>query len=380
MRMRFFPLLLGFYVFSAFGNVSVMTNRPVKLFAQPTERSIVLSEVSGKSSFRAIEQSEDKEWVFVSDGLRYGWIRKSFVKTYDESAAAVTEKNPPRVTREGVVSRDLNPKVQFSDDDLPADDEVIENARGRRSSTNRFDDYSGDSEGDIFVVKTAGSLFEKPLRNANRFGDVESNDRVEFLNLSNDQKWAHVRVLETSEEGWLPRKDIARKVGREELESLNRPSDRTIHWGAYGVFAPLPWSVGFLGTLSKTYYSLVVADTPLELGLGLGYNGGATYSHSLTVSYVDMRGFVRWEPRIMPKVTLPVELGALYKYGIIRTTLTQDEFNSMKSRARQNETGLLFGVGLNYIPNDVFKMIVIPELQVTSSIDLVLNAGVTYSF
>jgi hypothetical protein len=52
----------------------------------------------------------------------------------------------------------------------------------------------------------------------------------------------------------------------------------------------------------------------------------------------------------------------------------------MKSRAKQNETGLLFGVGLNYVPNDVFKMIVIPEIQVTSSIDLVLNAGVTYSF
>jgi hypothetical protein len=381
--MRFFPLLLGFCVVSAFGSVSVLVNRPAKLFAEPTERSLILAEVSGKSSFRAIEQSEDKEWVFVSDALRYGWIRKSFVNAYEESLAAVTENNPPKMTREKVVSRDLSPKVQFSDDDLPTDDEA-DGGFGRKRFSQDFSDdgVDQDSQSGVYIVKTSGSLFEKPVRSANRFGRVEVSDQVEFLNLSNDQKWVQVRLEETGEEGWLPRKDIARKVSRYELESLNRPSDRNIHLGAYGLYDRLPWSLGFLGTLSRTFNSLMIGETPLELGVGLGYNVGSTYSsHSLAVTYIDMRGFLRWEPHIMPKVTVPFELGAVYKYGIIRTTLTQDEFNASNIPVKQNETGILFGLGLNYVPNDIFKMVIIPELQATSSsIGFVLNAGVVYSF
>ena len=191
--MRFFPLLLGFYVVSAFGSVSVVVNRPARLFAEPTERSLILTEVSGKASFRAIEQSEDKEWVFVSDALRYGWIRKSFVSAYNESLAAVNESTP-KTTREKVVSGDLNPKLDFSDDDL-SEEGKASSARKKRSSGDSFEDgFSEDYQGDVFVVRTAGSLYEKPVRSSNRFGNVEANDQVEVLNLSNDQKWAQVRL------------------------------------------------------------------------------------------------------------------------------------------------------------------------------------------
>jgi hypothetical protein len=351
-----------------------------KLFAQPTEQSPVLSEVAGKSPLRALEQSEDKQWVFVSDGLRYGWIRKSFVTSYDERLAAVNEKSNYKTTREKVVSKDLSSRKRDSlDDDLSEDDDLDESGIKKKSSSD-FDEFEETSKGQVFFVRNSGSLYDKPLRNADRFASVESNDQVEFLNLSTDQKWARVRVLETGEEGWIQRKEIARKRDRSEFESLNRLSDRNVHWSAYGVFSPVPWSLGFIGTLSKTLDFLMIAETPLEFGLGFGYNFGSTYTQALTVSYWDARGFMRWEPKIRPKVALPFEFGFLYKYAIIRTLLTKADFDAIGSRVKQGESGLLFGIGASYLPNDVVKFVVLPELQVTSSIDLVLNAGVTFSF
>ena len=380
MRIRSLPLLLGLCVFSAYGSISVIVQRMAKLFAQPTENSPILTEVAGKSPFRALEQSQDKEWVFVSDGLRYGWIRKNFVRMYEEPLAAASEQPFVTTTRERVVSKDFKFRKNKADSDLPLDDEILEDGGSKKFSDNFSDEFESGVEGDVFVVRTTGSLYEKPLRNAKRFGKIESNDQVEFLTLSNDQRWARVRVLETGEEGWLPRKNIARKVGSTELENLNRPSDRNLHLGAYGIFAPTPWSLGFVGTFSKTYESLVIAEIPLELGVGFGYNVGATYSQSLTVSYLDMRAYARWEPRLRPKVALPVNVGLLYKYGVIRTTLTQSEFKAIGSRVRQGETGLSFGIGVSYLPNDVFKFTVLPEVQVTTSIDLVLDAGISFSF
>ena len=380
MRTKYLGLLLGFYVFSAQGNIPVTVNNSAKLFAGPTEQSAVITQVPGKAPLRALQQSDDKQWVFVSDGLRFGWIRKSFVTRYTEPEAAVTQKNPPKITREKIVSKALNPKIDFSDDDLPLDDEVLGEGNNDRYSRNRFGEMVDASQGEIFIVRNEGALYEKPLRNADRFGNLESNDQVEFLNLSNDQKWVRVRVLETGEEGWLPRKDIARKIGRSELEELNRLSDRTLHWGIYGVFSPVPWSLGGLGTFSKTFNSLAIADTPLELGAGFGYSAGNTYSQFLTVSYFDFRGYLRWEPRVASKIAIPIDFGLLYKYAIIKTTLSEAEFKAANSRIKLGESGLLFGVGVSYVPNEVVKFIVMPKLQVTSSIDLILDAGVTYSF
>lgn len=381
MRMVYWIALLGFCVGSAWGNIPVTVNSSAKLFAQPTERSAVLTQVSAKSGLRALNQSDDKKWIFVSDGLRYGWIRKNFVAIYKESDAAVTQKKPPKMTREKVVSRDLRPKPRFSDDpDLPSDDDIWDEEGDGPVSRNRFGESIENSQGEVFIVKKAGALFEKPLRNADQFGNIETNDRVEFLNLSNDENWVRVRVLETGEEGWLPRKDISRRENRDESESLNRRSDRTAHLGLYGVFAPTPWSLGVLGTFSKTLNSLFIAETPLELGVGLGYSAGNTYSQILTASYIDTRAFLRWEPRVGAKVTLPFELGFLYKHGIIKTSLTKEEFVAANSRIKLNEMGLLFGIGASYVPNDVFKLLVMPKLQVTGSIDLILDAGVVYSF
>jgi hypothetical protein len=382
MRMKFLPLLLGFCVFSAWGNISVTVNRSAKLFVSPTENSAILSQVSGKSPLRAIEQSEDKKWVFVSDGLRYGWIRKEFVTQFDESKAVVAQKKAPKLTRESVVSKDLRPRPNFSDDsDLPLDDESMDGGlMDNRSSSVRFAETIEDSKGEVFVVRKSGALYDKPLRNADQFGKIESDDRVEFLNLSNDENWVKVRVIETGEEGWLPRKDISRKDVRDDWNTINRISDRTTHLGVYGVFSPVPWSLGVLGTLSKTFNSLMIAETALELGAGLGYSVGNTYSQFLTVSYLDTRVFLRWEPHVSPKVTIPMELGLLYKRGIIRTTLSQSEFERADSRIKLGESGMLFGAGVSYVPNDIFKFIVMPKLQVTSSLDLILDAGVTYSF
>jgi hypothetical protein len=382
MRIKFFPFLLGLCVFSAWGNISVTVNRSAKLFALPTEKSAPLSQVSGKSPLRAIEQSQDKKWVFVSDGLRYGWIRKEFVSKFEESKAVEAQRKPPKITRERVVSRDLRPRPNFSDDnDFPLDDEALDGGEmDGRSSSLRFAETIENNQGEVFVVRKSGALYDKPLRNADQFGKIESDDRVEFLNLSNDENWVKVRVLETGEEGWLPRKDISRKVARDQLDTLNRLSDRTTHLGVYGVFSPVPWSIGVLGTFSKTFYSLRIAETPLELGAGLGYSAGNTYSQFLTVSYIDMRGFLRWEPRVSPRLTVPLDLGLIYKRGIIRTTLSQSEFESAKTRIKLGETGMLFGAGVSYVPNDIFKLIVMPKLQVTSSLDLILDAGVIYSF
>ncbi len=382
MRIKITLILLGLCVGSAWANISVTVNRTAKLFASPTESSVVLSQVSGKSPLRAIQQSEDKKWVFISDGLRYGWIRKEFVSQFDESKAVVAQKKPPKVTREKVVSRDLEPRPNFSDDgDMPLDDEALDDGLvDGRSSSLRFAETIENSQGDVFLVKKKGALYDKPLRNADQFGKVELDDKVEFLNLSNDENWVEVRVLETGEEGWLPRKDISRKVGRDEFESQNQFSNRATHLGVYGVFSPVPWSLGVLGTLSKSLYSLRIVDTPLELGVGFGYNVGNTYSELLTVSYLDTRAFLRWSPRVSPKLHVPLELGFLYKKGIVRTTLSQAGFEAANSRIKLGETGVLFGAGVSYVPNDIFKFIVMPKLQATASIDLILEAGVTYSF
>lgn len=380
MRMKYWAVLLGLCVGSAWGNIPVTVTSSAKLFAEPTERSGILSQVSGKSGLRALNQSDDKQWVFVSDGLRYGWIRKNFVSIYKESDAVVTQNKPPKITREKVVSKDMRPKPNFSDDpDLPDDDVLDDVARGS-SKRNHFGESIENSKGEIFIVRKSGSLFEKPLRNAQQFGNIETNDRVEFLSLSNDENWVRIRVLETGEEGWVPRKDITRKVFRDEWESYDRPSNRTAHLGLYGIFAPTPWSLGVLGTLSRTMDYLTIAGTRLELGLGLGYSAGNTYSQFLTSSYIDTRVFLRWEPRLAFKVNIPLEVGFLYKRGIIRTTLTKQEFDAANSRIKLNESGLLFGIGGSYAPNDVFKLLVMPKIQVTSSIDLTLDAGVIYSF
>lgn len=365
---------------SAHAQVAVRVDKPAKLFAQPSEKSMILTEVGGRTAFRALEQSPDRKWIFISDGLRYGWIRKVFVKPTDEAAAAISEMAAPNLapTKEAAVAESAPPDPDLPDeeaDDAPA-------AAGADDSESLEDDPIGESS-DTFLVKQPGTFYDQPKRNSQKYGRLEPNDQVEVISSSQDEKWARVRLIETGEEGWVPKTRIGRKVPRSELSQLEAPSGKLWHIGASGVMAPEPWNFGFLMFIRRGFESLSIGTTPIEIGFGGGLNVGSTEeigNSELSVSYVDMRLYAHWEPLLSPRFGLPVELGMLYKYGAISTDLSQEQFESLDTRIMQSEFGGFIGLGVTYFFADWFRLEVIPQIQLTSSVDLVLNAGAVISF
>lgn len=244
-----------------------------------------------------------------------------------------------------------------------------------------LDDF--DQGAATYLVKQPSPFYEEARRNAAKFGKLEPNDQVDLLSSSKDDQWARVRLVETGEEGWVPKSRIGRKVPRSEISQLEAPSGKLTHIGFSGVAAPDPWNFGFLAFLRRGFPSLAIGDTPVELALGGGINVGKSETHlnsDLKVTYIDMRLYAHWEPLLSPRVGLPVELGMLYKYGSITTNLSPQQFNSLNTRILENEFGGFIGVGVTYYVFDSLRLEAIPQIQLTSSVDFLLNAGFVYSF
>lgn len=381
-RWKYFLSFGLFLSVQAYAQIPVRIEKPARLFSQPSETSLVLSETGGRSTFRALEQSPDRKWIFVSDGLRYGWIRKVFVNPMDEVSAAMSEMGTPRQTRESIVAESKGSDADLPDDadltDVPASAGETDAMGEDEESLDDFDQASA-----TYLIKQPSPFYEKPRRNAQKYGKLEPNDQIDLLASSEDDQWARVRLVETGEEGWIPKIRMGRKVRLSEISRLEAPSGRLTHIGFSGVAAPEPWNFGFLFFLRRGFPSLAIGDTPLELALGGGINVGTAERHlnaDLKVTYIDMRLYAHWEPLLSPRVGLPIELGMLYKYGSVTTNLSPQQFNSLNTRILESEFGGFIGVGLTYYVFDSLRLEAIPQIQMTSSVDFVLNAGLVYSF
>jgi len=381
-RWKYFLSLGAFLSIQAYGQIAVRIEKPARLFSQPSETSPVLTETGGRSTFRALEQSPDRKWIFVSDGLRYGWLRKVFVKPMDEASAAVSEISGPRPTRESVVAESA-----AADTDMPVDDSedappaAVEKGDPDADDEESLEDF--DQASATYLVKQPGTFYESARRNAPKFGKLEPNDQVDLLASSEDDQWARVRLVETGEEGWVPKIRIGRKVPRSEISRLEAPSGKLTHIGFSGVAAPDPWGFGFIAFLRRGFPSLAIGETPVELALGGGINMGKSETHlnsDLKVTYIDMRLYAHWEPLLSPRVGLPVEVGMLYKYGSITTNLSPQQFNSLNTRILESEFGGFIGLGVTYYVFDSLRLEAIPQIQLTSSVDFLLNAGFVFSF
>ncbi|MEZ4815660.1 MAG: hypothetical protein R3A80_10710 [Bdellovibrionota bacterium] len=379
MAKRWGRLLLGagfFYFSFASAQVAIRVERPAKLFAQPSERSMILTEIGGRSSFRALEQSADKKWVFISDGLRYGWIRKVFVKAVDEASAVMSEMSSGLESRESAIADSLPP-----DADLPVDEDLDDAPAAVGQEDAEGDDF--DSTSTSYVVKQPTPFYDQPKRNAQKFGKLLPNDEVQLLSSSQDSLWARIRLVETGEEGWIPQSRMGRKMLRSELRQLEAPSGKLTHLGLSGVLAPDPWNYGFLAFIRRGFPSLSIGTTPVEIAFGGGINVGKEeeqLNNSVKVSYIDLRLYAHWEPLLSPRWGLPVEMGMLYKYGSIVTELSPEQFDSINTRILESEFGGFIGVGVTYFVLDSLRLEFIPQVQLTSSVDLVLNAGAVFSF
>ena len=383
-HLRGYLLLLGLGL-TAFGHsqVAVRLRNRAKLFAKPTERSLVLIEVSARGNFRALEQSPDKQWVFISDGLRYGWIRKAFVEATDDSADALAPIAipPPAMTRESVAAEDAPPAAESEgssskknadslDDDAPATEDGA--------------DELGPPEPSVFSVTMAGSFYEQPKGNSTRFGRLEENDQVELLETSSDSKWVKVRLEETGEEGWLPKARVTKKSsGMKSSRMATQNAALTWHLGLYGSYLPAPWGPGIMATVRRGFSSLAVMNTPFEFGAGIGYEVGSKTVYqgaNISATYLDLRALVHWEPAVTENISIPFEVAVLVKSGTITTTLPQSVFEASKSRIKAQEVGFAISAGGTYRFTEFLQLDLRPELQLTSSLDIGMKAGLVYSF
>jgi hypothetical protein len=370
----FIGLVLLFVQNLLSAQVPVRVDAPARLFAQPSETSFVTTEVGGGSRFRALEQSPDKQWVFVSDGMRYGWIRKIFLRVEDAASAAIADMATPMglMPKESVVSN-------FSNDDLPLPEEKDLPA----SSYDDFDDnFEGESAG-VYLITRPGTFFEKPERESARYGQLQANDSAILLEDSQDKRWARVRLQDTGEEGWVPRVRMGRRVSSAELRSMENFSGKKTHIGFYGAYVPQPWNMGFFGVIRRSFESLTIGDTPVELGVGAGFNMGMeerVFGQPLSVSYVDLRVMAHWEPLLSKQSALPLEVGVVMKYATIETAMTEQQFKQYKGKIRDSEAGLFFGIGYAYYLAPSFKVDFSPQIQLTSSVDILANLGLVFSF
>jgi hypothetical protein len=156
------------------------------------------------------------------------------------------------------------------------------------------------------------------------------------------------------------------------------------HFGVHGVGAPAPWGVGAQAFFRHGFSSLAIGTTPLELGFGGGFNAGSVeetdFGSDIKVSYIDMRLFAHLEPLLSSRWSLPIQVGLLYKYGIIETELAVEDFESLNSRIMENEFGAYVGIGLGYYLFDSLSIELMPQVQLTSSVDFVFNGGLVINF
>jgi hypothetical protein len=384
-----------------FAQVSVRVLKQAKLFAQPSENSQSLSETGGRSNFRALEQSADKKWVFISDGLRFGWIRKIFVKVVSDSEAAMNVAESPSALAEEVrvpvapkkipSSNSDDEDLAESDEDVPLEDDADPSSVTKKKAgmdDDDLDEMSSDDSADddgvaTYLVSKPGVFFEDPKKTAPRFGVLEINDKVEVLDESSDKKWVKARLVETGEEGWLPKTRIGRKVNKLELDELEKAVTSSNHLVLYGVYSPLPWSFGTAVTLRHTFSNWLMAETPIQLGLSLGYDMGSIESflgQDISATYLDGRFLMHWAPALSNSTKLPIELGILYKYGVISTNLTAAEVEASNTRLMDGEFGVYLGIGMSFELGSAFAIEIIPTLQMTSSVDFTARAGLALMF
>lgn len=390
--------LLGFFLLLSaplYAQVAVRINRPSTLFSKPSENSAPLSQIGGGTGFRALEQSADHRWVFVSDGLRFGWVRKIFVTVQDETAATLSAAETPLVGAPGADEElhEFKPKKKTSlysksggdsdedaaaPDDEEGDDEDIENVTPKKERIGR-----------TFTVKKAGPLYEEPKKGATRFGMMEIDDEVKFIETSDDGVWAHVRLNETGEEGWVLRSHLGRRVYSQGIADEYASSRMNLnHIGLYGTYAGIPWGFGGMLSYRRGIDDLVMLGAPIEIGLSVGYEAGTTESYivnsvlqQVKASYLDVRGFIRWEPRVYNDFWIPIEGGIVYKHGTIQTNLTSAQFQALDSNIKASDVGGYIGAGVSYHYSNAFQIEAMPILQVMASAATITGtAGIVFSF
>ncbi len=190
------------------------------IYREPNRSSKILGKYAVGDNMKAIKQTEDKAWVLIESGNKQGWIEKSNIASAnDTNSYGATE------TLTGAEGAFVDLKKNNSRKWMPSD-------KIRDQST-------------TYLLKQGGKFYEEPTDFANRFGLLQQGDEVNVLETSTDAKWTRIKLILTSEDGWVP-SDWIKAEYEKTVEGVAGPFAAEFNFG----YGSKDYNYGFDGGVS----------------------------------------------------------------------------------------------------------------------------------
>lgn len=348
--------LLSFWVPNAQANVPVQVKSSAYLRALPQDNAAPSTQVVSGERMRALKQSPDRQWIFISNGSKGGWIKKEDIQM---SAPSYNDT----IRRSGGVGPSNGEPDSFFSDEIEKEfggdfENKLDSDLGYDKEALPDEDFSDEvkemEEGAAFVANQDGKLYENPSKFANRFSRIEKGDSLQFVRKSQSGKWTYVRLSITGEEGWVP----SQWLTAEKKEVSSSIYDDNLHHNLdlKLAFGPQPYGFGGSAGYYYTIWNGGEKDAPsrFDIGLQLHWYMGSTLElngQELKTRYFSTSFTGRYIPTLKGgKYFLVFEAGGIYHTASIQTNLAKETVENSDLGVKETDIQALFGgaAGMNF--------------------------------